>query len=226
MTGGLFVSAIGTDCGKTHVSATILRELVRRNVQPVALKPLMSGFDPANLADSYAGRLLVAAGRAVNAETVAAVCWKSFPQWLAPNVAARQSDVALDWDELLRFIHDRRPATGPYMVEGAGGVMSPLTDTHTNLDLMMALQLPVLLVATNYLGAVSHTLTALDVMERRGLAVHSIVVSEPRPDPEGAAHMAGELRRWTAAPVSIASHSPSPDQARDWAAELTSRLFP
>ncbi len=225
MTKGLFVTAIGTDCGKTHVLAAMIRELARRGDTPVALKPLMSGFDPANLAASDAGKLLSAAGRPVTGEAVADMCWKSFSEWLAPNVAARRTGIKLEWRSLLDFIQARRPASGPFLVEGAGGVMSPLTDTHTNLDLAVELQLPVLLVATNYLGAVSHTLTALDVMQRRGLKVRAVVVSETKPDSDGAAHLIDELGRWTGLPRLPAPHSPSAGQTVVWAAGLVDALF-
>ena len=165
----VFVTAIGTDCGKTHVSAAILRELVAQNRPALALKPLMSGYSPEALETSDAGRLLAAMGRAVSEETVAEICWKRFTEWSAPNVAARRAGVALDYAELLAFVQARLQAhQGPALVEGAGGVMSPLTDTHTNLDLATDLGRPVLLLASNYLGAVSHTLTALEVLAQRG----------------------------------------------------------
>ena len=57
------------------------------------------------------------------------------------------------------------------LIEGIGGIMVPLDDEHTVLDWMLVLQLPVILVAGSYLGTLSHTLTALDVLRRRGLTV-------------------------------------------------------
>ena len=57
---GLFVTAIGTDCGKTHAACALLRELKARGDDPLPLKPLMSGFAPGDLVTSDAGRLLAA----------------------------------------------------------------------------------------------------------------------------------------------------------------------
>jgi dethiobiotin synthetase len=223
---GLFVTAIGTDIGKTHVSCALLRELAARGPAPLAVKPLMSGFAPADLAGSDAGRLLAACGQPVTPETVAAICWKHFEEPLAPNVAARRAGVDLDSREMLAFIRARiAAANGPFLVEGAGGVMSPLTDDCTNLDLMADLNLPVLLLASNYLGAVSHSLTALDVLQRRGLRTIALVVSQPSLQAGPADVFADELARWTATPIVAAPFSRTPADDSRWAAPLASRLF-
>jgi dethiobiotin synthetase len=223
----VFVTAIGTDCGKTHVSAAILRELVRLGRPALALKPLMSGYAPARLEESDAGRLLLATGRPVTPETVAEICWKSFTEWSAPNVAARRAGVALDYAEMLAFTTERLEAhEGVALVEGAGGVMSPLMDTHTNLDLMDDLRLPVVLMVSNYLGAVSHTLTALEVMWSREIDVKTIVVTQSLPDVGLAAPMIDELARWTKIPLMEAGFSRTPEDDARWAGPLTKQLFP
>jgi dethiobiotin synthetase len=64
------------------------------------------------------------------------------------------------------------------LIEGAGGVMSPLSDGATVLDLIEALDAPVLLVTGTYLGAISHTLTAVEVLRRRGVNIRAVVINE------------------------------------------------
>jgi len=64
------------------------------------------------------------------------------------------------------------------VIEGVGGVMVPLDDRRTVLEWMTALGLPTVLVCGSYLGAISHTLSALDVLVRHGVAVAALVVSE------------------------------------------------
>ena len=64
------------------------------------------------------------------------------------------------------------------LIEGVGGIMVPLDDERTVLDVMMALRLPLILVTGSYLGTISHTLTALDSLFRRDLNVLAIIVSE------------------------------------------------
>jgi dethiobiotin synthetase len=222
----VFVTAIGTDCGKTHVSAAILRELAAQARPALALKPLMSGYSPAELETSDAGRLLTAIGRPVTAETISRICWKSFSEWSAPNVAARNAGVSLDYALLFDFVRSRLAAhEGAALVEGAGGVMSPLTDTHTNIDLIADLGLPVLLMASNYLGAVSHTLTALEALEHRKLKVAAIAVTQALPNAGLAAPLIAELRRWTKHRIVETGFSRTPDGDRRWAGPLAKLLF-
>ena len=64
------------------------------------------------------------------------------------------------------------------IIEGVGGIMVPLDESHTVLDWMSALRCPVLVVAGSYLGTISHTLTALHVLAQRNLDIAAIVVSE------------------------------------------------
>jgi dethiobiotin synthetase len=223
---GLFVTAIGTDCGKTHASCALLRELTARGENPLPLKPLMSGFAPAHLDASDAGRLLAACGRPVTEESISEICWKSFEEPSAPNVAARRAGVDLDYRELLGFVRDKIAATdNAALVEGAGGVMSPLTDDCTNLDLMADLDLPVVVLAANYLGAVSHTLTALDVLQRRGLRTVGLIVSQPWPHAGPPDVFAGELARWTSTPITVAPFARSSEEDRAWSVGLTQRFF-
>jgi len=223
---GLFVTAIGTDCGKTHAACAMLRELKARGDDPLPLKPLMSGFAPGDLVASDAGRLLAACGRPVTEESVSQICWKSFEEPSAPNVAARRAGVDLDYREMLEFVNDRIAATDhAVLVEGAGGVMSPLTDDCTNLDLMADLDLPVVVLAANYLGAVSHTLTALDVLQRRGLRTIGLIVSQPWPHAGPADVFAGELVRWTSIPITVAPFARSDEEDRAWALGLAQRFF-
>jgi dethiobiotin synthetase len=64
------------------------------------------------------------------------------------------------------------------LIEGAGGVMSPLDETRTMLDLATALDAPAILVAGTYLGTISHTLTAHHALATAGVSVRAIVLSE------------------------------------------------
>jgi dethiobiotin synthetase len=67
---------------------------------------------------------------------------------------------------------------GTLFIEGVGGVMVPLDHRHTVLDWIAELKLPVILVTGSYLGTLSHTLTAVDALRRRGAAIVSLIVNE------------------------------------------------
>jgi dethiobiotin synthetase len=172
-----FVTGAGTDVGKTFVAAGLIRKLRAQGRKVRALKPVASGFEMANAHTSDPGQLLTALGYKITEEAVAAISPWRFKAPLSPDMAAAKEDRAIDFDALVAF--SRTAAADEIMfVEGVGGVMVPLDGKHTTLDWMQALGFPVILVGGSYLGAISHTLGALEVLRSRALTVAAVVVSE------------------------------------------------
>ena len=126
--------------------------------------------------------------------------------------------------QLYRLCAERLAATEAdlFVLEGVGGLMSPLADGATGLDLMLALRLPVVLVGGSYLGAMSHTLTALEVLRARGQAVACVVVSQDgQPDaPDFAASLALVAEHAGPTPVMGAPRG----EVGDWAAQTLALL--
>ena len=168
----LFVTATGTEIGKTFVSCGLLRAASRRGLDLPALKPVASGYDPEAAAESDAGLLLAARGIAPDAARVAEISPWRFAAPLSPDQAAAREGREVPFDDLVAFC--RQPA--PALIEGVGGVMVPLDAHHTVLDWIAALDAPVLLVTGSYLGTLSHTLTALAALSSQFVA--AIVVNE------------------------------------------------
>lgn len=206
----VIVLATGTEIGKTHVSCALLRRARARGLSVCALKPAMSGFSTDALAESDAGQLAAACGETLNSENLPRYCRFSFEEALAPNVAARRAGVDARFDELVEFARNGLGGgAGLTIVEGAGGVMSPLTDTHLNVDLAMALGLPVVMVTANYLGSVTHTLTALEACRNRGVEVAALAVSQPTKEHGAPEEIADELSRWSDVPAALFPYAPS-----------------
>ncbi len=206
----LFVAGTGTDLGKTHIACALLRAAQARALSVDAFKPVVSGFDPAEPEVSDPARLAAAMGRP---EAWAEVSPRRYRAPLAPNLAARLEGETLAMTDLVEDCRTWLTACHAdlALVEGAGGVMSPMTDNATNLDLMAALNLPVLLVAGSYLGTASHLLTALEVLRARGLTVAAVVVSESldAPDLDQTVAMLRAFER--TAPIVVAPRDPSWD---------------
>jgi dethiobiotin synthetase len=179
----LFVAGTGTDLGKTHIACALLRAAQARGLSVDAFKPVVSGFDPDAPETSDPARLADALGRP---DAWTEISPRRYRAPLAPNLAARLEGDTLAMADLIvdcrTWLASRDADLA--LVEGAGGVMSPMTDDATNLDLMTALALPVLLVAGSYLGTASHLLTALEVLRARGLTVAGVVISESLDAPD------------------------------------------
>lgn len=218
----LFVTATGTEIGKTYISAALLKAWRRRGLSVSAVKPVMSGFGEGALAESDAGQLLTAMGEAVTPARVSEICLHRLEPPLAPNVAMRQAGIDQDYPAILDFCTDHLSRSADiHLIEGAGGVMSPLTDDRLQLDLMTDLGLPVLLVTAAYLGSVSHTLTAIDAIHARGLTLAGIAVSQPSPDGADLSQFCEEVARFRAARVFTIPHGAA---AEEMAAALTDIL--
>jgi dethiobiotin synthetase len=174
-----FITATGTDIGKTFLIAGMIRYF-RDGGNPVdALKPVATGFDDDAPEWTDTAMLLGALGRRTTPEEIERISPFRFAAPLSPDMAAVRERRTLDFGKLLEF--SRRAVQnhqGQLLIEGIGGIMVPLDEQHTVLDWMMAINRPVLLVAGSYLGSISHTLSCLDVLAKRSLNVKALVVNE------------------------------------------------
>lgn len=174
-----FITGTGTDIGKTWLACALLRQWRSEGRRPAAIKPVLSGFDSQQPQASDAGALLAALGRDVSpAELDAIAPWRFAPP-LSPDMAAALEGRRIDFDELVEF--SRRAvaaAARPLLIEGVGGVMAPLDKRHTVRDWIAASGLPCVLVAGSYLGSLSHTLTALEALQKVGAGVTAIAINE------------------------------------------------
>jgi dethiobiotin synthetase len=175
----IFVTATGTDIGKTFVTTGLIRSIRAAGRSVDAIKPVVSGFDPAAWQDSDPAALLAALGRSLCLEEIARIAPWRFKAPLSPDVAASHEGKTIDFRELTEFCRRAMAARkGTLLIEGIGGVMVPLDAHRTVLDLMSLLRIPVILVAGSYVGTISHTLTALEVLARRNIDIAAVAVSE------------------------------------------------
>ena len=221
---GVFIAGAHTDVGKTFVACGLIAAVRAAGRSVDALKPVASGFDPADWVGSDCGRLLTALGRPLDEAGLDAITPWRFAEPLAPPMAARQEGRALPLEAVTRLCRDRLAASRAdlLIIEGAGGLMSPLADDATNLDLMLALNLPAILVGGSYLGAISHTLTALEVLRARGQAVVAVVMSQDAgPDAPDFSASVALLGQYVDATQVLAAPR---GEAGDWAPALAAHL--
>lgn len=176
MTASLFITSSGTEIGKTLVTSSLAHQLRGRNVR--ILKPVVSGFEMATAAESDPGLILTAAGQPVTEETIAAIAPWRFKTPVAPDLAARLEGKAMTAAEVAGFCRAAGAGAEMLIVEGAGGLMAPIAERETFLDVLALTRWPSLLVVGSYLGTLSHTFTAVETLKARGLPIAGIVISE------------------------------------------------
>ncbi len=197
---GFQVAGAHTDVGKTFVACALLRAARVKGLSVSALKPVVSGFNGRDWADSDPGQLITAMGQPLTPRRLEDVSPLRFPAPLSPPMAARREGRTVRLDDLLAVCRPWLAAGDAAfgILETAGGVMSPIAEDGLCLDLMMQVPLPILLVGGAYLGAISHNLTALSVLNGAGLTVEAMVVSESA-DPEAPDYdeTVEALRQWS-----------------------------
>jgi dethiobiotin synthetase len=178
---GLFIAGTDTGVGKTFVGALIARALVATGKRVGVYKPAASGCrrESAELVSDDALALWQAAGRPGRLEDV---CPQRFAAPLAPHLAARAEGREID-AALLRSGLSAWSDYEVVLVEGAGGLMSPLGDEDYVADLASEFGYPLVIVTPNRLGAVNQTLQALITAAsfRDGLPVLGVILNEVFP---------------------------------------------
>ena len=178
---GLFITGTDTGVGKTQIACAIVRELKAAGHRVGVFKPACSGamFDAAARPHwDDVDRLSEALGQNVTEDEL---CPQRFLAPLAPPVAARQEGRSVDLGAIERGLNAWRAKCDVIIVEGAGGLLCPLTDELTIADLAAQLGFPLLIVARLGLGTINHTLLTVEVARHRGLPIAGVVFNESQP---------------------------------------------
>lgn len=190
----ILVTGTDTGVGKTWISQLLVGLLACRGRRVGVYKPACSGAD--RLPDGslvwqdvellHAAFAQQAESRQPLAATTSAtfdglsrddICPQRFAAPLAPPEAARLEGRTVDSQLLRTGIQVWQDRADMVVVEGAGGLLCPLTDNETVADLAVNLQSPLILVAANRLGVINHTLLTLQVAHQRGLQVLAVVLN-------------------------------------------------
>jgi len=185
---GLLVTGTDTGVGKSVVSACLLAAIAAHDERVRAYKPVLTGLEDAGDANG-AGRStrwppdheLLAGASGMTPEQVAPL---RFGPAVSPHLAAQLAGRRITPEELIVAARERG-AEGTLIVEGVGGLLVPLADSYTVLDLAVDLALPLVIAARPGLGTINHTLLTLRAARCAGLDVRAVVLtpwpSEPQP---------------------------------------------
>ncbi len=193
---GLFITGTDTGVGKTYVSALIARALAEGGRKVGVYKPVASGCwrDDDTLHSDDADALWAAAG---NPGDSAMVCPQMFEAPLAPNLAAHAENKKVDAKLLRSGLERWESAAEVVVVEGVGGLMSPVSDEDYVADLAFDFGYPVIVVAPNSLGVINQTLQTLitAVTFRDGLDVAGVVLNNLRDESQSQADPSTQTNR-------------------------------
>jgi dethiobiotin synthetase len=221
---GFFITGTDTNVGKTFVASTIARQLVNAGIRPGVYKPVASGCQP-----NQQGELVTEDGVALwqaasKPLSLAEVCPQCFRAPLAPHLAARAEGRTVDRQLLRTGLRTWTEQFELVLVEGAGGLMSPISDEDLVVDLAREFQFPLVIVAANRLGVINQVLQTVTVAEHLlgPKSVVAIVLNNvtPTASDESCAFNMRELHRLCATIhlTQLSFNSDAFEPALDWPA--------
>lgn len=188
---GVFITGTDTGVGKTFFGVLLTKLLIKHGIVVRPRKPIESGC--LNFSPNDASLLQNAAG---NQEALTTICPWQLALPISPERAGIIAGIHLTLTDLVRACQTDIKAGDFLLVEGAGGLLTPLAPKVLNADLAVALGLPLILVVADRLGCINHALLNLEAIRQRGLDLAAVILnrwgSNHAPDMDNAA----DLSKW------------------------------
>lgn len=219
----IFITGTDTGVGKTIVTATIARLLKRRGVNVGVMKPVTSGcIEREGRLVSEDAELL---GWAIGSGEEPDAAPYRFRAPIAPSVAAKKEGTRIDFSRIADACQRLAEKHDFLLVEGAGGLMVPLSGGFLMADLVKCLDIPMLVVTRPNLGTVNHTLLTVFAAKQLGIDVKGFVINNYPEKPDEAEQYAPHmLDSLSGAPLlGLFPHIPAMDQ-KETIAALCARL--
>ncbi|MGL4293875.1 MAG: dethiobiotin synthase [Bacteroidales bacterium] len=173
MKGVYFVTGIDTNVGKTAATGIIARELLAKGVNVITQKMIQTGC--VNESEDIVEHRRIMNIPMQEADLNFDTCPYIFTYPCSPHLAARIDKKTIDRNKIKEATDRLAEQYEVVLLEGAGGVMVPVTDDYLTLDYMTDMHYPVILVTSGKLGSINHTLLSLEAIRQRGLDLAMLV---------------------------------------------------
>lgn len=171
--GAVFVTGIDTDAGKTYATAWLLKSLAASGRRAVSQKFIQTGCVGSSEDIEAHRRLCGVDMLAEDLDGTTAPLIFSYPAsaQLAARIDNREIDLSLV-DRSMSVLTERFDNV---LIEGAGGLMVPVTDDFFAVDYIVSRHLPVVLVTNGRLGSINHTILSLELIKARGISLSAVI---------------------------------------------------
>jgi len=180
MAKGFFITGSGTDVGKTHVSALLLRQFLHLGYKTTYMKPVETGCAHPSGEETLIGSDLFRILAITEYKTgVSLHSQYRFGPSCSPHLAARLANREIDISHIVSSYDKliQKTSADIVIVEGAGGALAPISGRHSMADLMKALKIPAVVVTAPGLGTLNHTFLTLRVLEYCGIPLAGVVIN-------------------------------------------------
>lgn len=176
MTKSIFITGTDTNVGKTFIGTAIAENLTKEGKRVGILKPCESGcqYNEGKLIPQDTLKLINAAG---NIQDTDLACPYQYLLPLAPTVACEKEGDPVKFEVIRNCFKKISREYDFTLIEGAGGLLCPLSEKKTVSDLIKFLDVPVIIVSSNKLGTINHTLLTIEHCLRNNITIHSVILN-------------------------------------------------
>ncbi|MBT5828390.1 MAG: dethiobiotin synthase [Alphaproteobacteria bacterium] len=175
-----FITSTGTEIGKTYFICSLIKKLIAEKNTVKAIKPIITGLDFSELTNSDSAQILNSLGQKITKENILNISPFYYNVADSPDSAALiQAKNYLNYNKILDFCssflnnHNKDYA----LIEGIGGIMVPINQHKTILNLIKDLNIEIILVIGNYLGSRSHSLNVIELCQLHNIKIHKIMLN-------------------------------------------------
>lgn len=168
-----FISGIDTDAGKSYCTAWYARELMQRDLRVITQKFIQTG-NTGHSEDIDLHRRLTGTGY-LPEDKEGLTMPEIFSYPCSPHLAARIDKRPIDFEKIERATRELSHRYDTVLVEGAGGLMVPLTEDFLTIDYIAEKQYPLIFVTSGKLGSINHTLLSFEAIKNRGIALDTVL---------------------------------------------------
>lgn len=173
MKGTFFITGIDTNIGKSYATGWLAREWNRQGIKTITQKMIQTGnvghSEDIDLHREIMGIPFTEEDR----EHITFPIVYSYPA--SPHLAAEIDHQTIPIDQITESTRILRNRYDVVLLEGAGGLMVPITREYLTIDYVADQKLPVILVTSGRLGSINHTLLSIEALEKRGIPLYGIV---------------------------------------------------
>ena len=177
----LFISGIDTDIGKTYATGMIAKALMQKGINVITQKLVQTGVSvnpnsgKINIADDIVTHRKLMNIPLQPCDIDNTTCPYRYEKPASPHLAAKLANTVLDPEMITKYTQQLQANYDVVLLEGAGGLLVPITEQLLTLDYIVTQGYPVILVTSGRLGSINHTLLSLEAIKARGLTVHSVI---------------------------------------------------
>lgn len=185
MSKNVFITATGTDVGKTYISALIVKKMREVGLNCGYFKPVLSGVIEQNgkLVDSDCNYVVKTAKIPTDADDCVAYWWK---EAVSPHLAAQRAGEEINIEKIKQLFDKKQKSYDYLLIEGAGGITCPLRlergEKYLLKDLIKELGANIIIVADGGLGTINSTLLTVEYAKLNNIKIEGIILNNFNPN--------------------------------------------